>query len=41
MNTEIIEKYDLHEKNKSYFLIENDEKDRIEIAVDFVKDILT
>lgn len=40
IDIEIIEKYDLHEKNNSYFLIENDEKDRIEIAVDFVKDIL-
>lgn len=40
MNTEIIEKYNITEKNNSYFLIENDEKDRIEIAVDFVKDIL-
>lgn len=40
MDTEIIEKYNITEKNDSYFLIENDEKDRIEIAVDFVKDIL-
>ena len=40
MDTELIEKYDLSEKNNSYFLIEKDEKDRIEIAVDFLKDIL-
>lgn len=40
IDIEIIEKYDLSEKNNRYFLIENDEKDRIEIAVDFVKDIL-
>lgn len=40
IDIEIIEKYDLSEKNNTYFLIENDEKDRIEIAVDFVKDIL-
>lgn len=40
MDTKIIEKYNITEKNNSYFLIENDEKDRIEIAVDFIKDIL-
>ncbi|WP_312390060.1 DUF262 domain-containing protein [Chryseobacterium sp.] len=40
MDTEIIKKFNITEKNNSYFLIGNDEKDRIEIAVDFVKNIL-
>jgi len=36
----MVKKFYLKEKNNSYILEETDDKDRIEIAADFIADIL-